>query len=81
LIYPGPRSSIRFERLREGIQDYEKIRILRQALTKQGESGAAGLAKLEAILKTVVNRDHTNVVIEAKKALVALSRETKTPAN
>lgn len=30
MIYPGPRSSIRFERLREGIQDYEKIRILRQ---------------------------------------------------
>lgn len=28
LIYPGSRSSIRFERLREGIQDFEKIRIL-----------------------------------------------------
>jgi len=32
LIYPGARSSIRFERLREGIQEYEKIRILRSAL-------------------------------------------------
>ncbi len=32
LVYPGPRSSIRFERLREGIQDYEKIRILRGTL-------------------------------------------------
>lgn len=30
LVYPGPRSSIRFERLREGIQDYEKVRILRE---------------------------------------------------
>lgn len=29
LVYPDARSSIRFERLREGIQDYEKIRILR----------------------------------------------------
>lgn len=28
-IYPGPRSSIRFERLREGIQAFEKIKILR----------------------------------------------------
>ncbi len=28
-VYPGPRSSIRFERLREGIQDFEKIRMLR----------------------------------------------------
>ncbi len=29
-VYPGSRSSIRFERLRDGIQDYEKIRILRK---------------------------------------------------
>ena len=31
VVYPGARSSIRFERLREGIQDFEKIRILRAA--------------------------------------------------
>lgn len=31
-IYPGPRSSIRFERLVEGLQDCEKIRILRSEL-------------------------------------------------
>lgn len=31
-IYPGPRSSIRFERLVEGLQDAEKIRILRSEL-------------------------------------------------
>lgn len=29
LVYPGPRSSMRFERLVEGIQTYEKIRILK----------------------------------------------------
>lgn len=29
MVYPGGRSSIRFERLREGVQDAEKIRILR----------------------------------------------------
>jgi hypothetical protein len=34
-VYPGGRSSIRFERLREGIQDAEKIRLLRAQL--QGE--------------------------------------------
>ena len=28
VVYPGARSSIRFERLREGIQDFEKIHIL-----------------------------------------------------
>lgn len=30
LVYPGNRSSIRFERLRDGIEEYEKIRILRE---------------------------------------------------
>jgi hypothetical protein len=29
LVYPGGESSIRFEKLREGIVDYEKIRLLR----------------------------------------------------
>jgi hypothetical protein len=30
LVYPGGNSSIRFEKLREGIVDFEKIRILRE---------------------------------------------------
>lgn len=34
-VYPDNRSSIRFERLREGIQDAEKIRILREELTEK----------------------------------------------
>ena len=38
-IYPGPRSSIRFERLVEGIQDCEKIRILREELKAEGATG------------------------------------------
>lgn len=29
LVYPGPRSSMRFERMIEGIQVYEKIRVLK----------------------------------------------------
>ena len=43
-IYPGPRSSIRFERLVEGLQDCEKIRILRGELKG---------AKLEKLNKTI----------------------------
>jgi len=38
LVYPGARSSIRFERLIEGIQDFEKVRILRKELKDQGRS-------------------------------------------
>jgi len=36
IVYPDNRSSIRFETLREGIQDAEKIRILREELKAKG---------------------------------------------
>jgi hypothetical protein len=35
-IYPGPRSSIRFEKLIEGIQDFEKIWILKEQFLSEG---------------------------------------------
>ena len=51
LVYPGARSSIRFERLREGIQDFEKIRILRRELSEGSSPEAkARLARLEEVL-------------------------------
>jgi len=37
LVYPGPRSSIRFERLIEGVQDFEKIRILKENFIKNNQ--------------------------------------------
>lgn len=79
LIYPGPRSSIRFERLREGIQDYEKIRILRDLLARQADEGQAHLEQLDAILGTIKNSDHTAVVNNAKAALLQLTREITFP--
>ena len=36
-FYPGPRSSIRFEKLIEGIQDFEKIRLLKEEFIKEGK--------------------------------------------
>lgn len=47
-IYPGPRSSIRFERLVEGLQDCEKIYVLREELEAKGATGK--LKKLNAKL-------------------------------
>jgi hypothetical protein len=41
IVYPGPRTSIRFERLIEGIQDYEKIRILKDELKAKGQTHKA----------------------------------------
>jgi hypothetical protein len=48
-IYPGPLSSIRFEKLIEGIQDYEKIEMLRKEYSRNNQSGK--LQELEAALK------------------------------
>ena len=48
LIYPGARSSIRMERLIEGIQDAEKIRLLREEFTRKKASGK--LQKLNRIV-------------------------------
>lgn len=59
-IYPGPRSSIRWERLIEGIQDAEKIRILREEFTAKNQKSK--LNKLNnAVSKFVVGSlDDTN---------------------
>ncbi|MCW3463277.1 DUF4091 domain-containing protein [Chitinophaga nivalis] len=48
-VYPGPRSSIRFERLVEGIQDFEKIRLLKAEFIRTNNQAA--LAKLEKMLQ------------------------------
>ncbi len=47
-VYPGPRTSIRFEKFVEGIQDYEKIRILREQFTR--DKNVAGLKSLDEML-------------------------------
>lgn len=47
-VYPGPRTSIRFEKLIEGIQDFEKINILKQQYKKSGEDKK--LSELENVL-------------------------------
>ncbi|HXS55074.1 MAG TPA: glycoside hydrolase domain-containing protein [Hanamia sp.] len=47
-FYPGPRTSIRFEKLIEGIQDFEKVRILREQFTKEGKT--ENLKKIDKML-------------------------------
>ncbi len=47
-VYPGPMTSIRFEKLIEGIQDFEKINILREQYKKNGEDKK--LRELETVL-------------------------------
>ncbi|MCP5546457.1 MAG: DUF4091 domain-containing protein [Akkermansiaceae bacterium] len=49
LVYPGDRSSVRFERLRDGIETFEKIRLLREHARKN-PALADGLRKLDQAL-------------------------------
>jgi hypothetical protein len=60
LVYPGGNSCIRFEKLREGIIDYEKILILRELASKSINKNVKNLmAALEAHLTTfTVERDY-----------------------
>jgi len=71
-IYPGPRTSIRFEKFIEGIQDFEKIRILREQFTKEGN--VEGIDELDDILcplnlNKVKNVNVAKILTEAKARL------------
>jgi hypothetical protein len=74
MVYPDARSSIRFERLIEGIQDAEKIRILRKQYSDENTSESlAKLNELEEAIKyfyTLEPSDDWNDKLnEAKKLL------------
>lgn len=81
LVYPGARSSIRFERLREGIVDYEKIRILRSKLGPvQAPAAADALRRLDTALAAFTWPASQKVpaaetVNSAKQALLAAARQ------
>jgi hypothetical protein len=61
MVYPGGRSSIRFERLREGIQDFEKIRIIRSLLkNKNNKEADEKSEKLERVLSSFEKENLTS---------------------
>ncbi len=54
LVYPGGNSCIRFEKLREGIVDFEKIRIIKELALKSNNSDVKNLLhELNAHLETL----------------------------
>jgi hypothetical protein len=82
LMYPGPRSSVRLERLREGFQDYEKIRIVKEKLSAMGNDGKIGLKSLDDALSVFAFEDmqgnkekYVKVVNDGKTVLEKLTRE------
>ena len=61
LVYPGGNSSLRFEKLREGIVDFEKIRILKQLAAKSTHKRVKELVdELNAHLQSFTNEHEFN---------------------
>lgn len=70
-VYPGG-SSIRFERLVEGIQDYEKIRLLKALFTKNKDTSK--LRRLNAVInefsiESLQTQSAAAMLLKAKKVL------------
>jgi len=80
-VYPEARTSIRFERLREGIQDFEKIRIIRENLSnKNTPESRKNLQRLETHLKkyeisSLENIPPESMLIEGKSLLNDISKQ------
>ncbi len=70
VVYPEGRSSVHFEKLIEGIQDFEKIHILRERWTAEGNS-----EKLEALNKALSLFTMSEVVKNGPDAALAAVKE------
>lgn len=71
-VYPGPWTSIRFEKLIEGIQDFEKIRILKEEFTRTNNTqNLDALNKALAVftMQTLDRISAITMVENAKKVL------------
>lgn len=68
LVYPGGNSCVRFEKLREGIVDFEKIRILREKGKKSADKKVQSLlVQLDEHLKVfLAEKDFNTEVIKGE---------------
>jgi hypothetical protein len=61
LVYPGGNSSLRLEKLREGITDFEKIRILKQLATRSTDKNVKKLIdELNVLLQSFMSEHEFN---------------------
>ena len=82
LVYPGNRSSIRFERLRDGIENNEKINLLRARAGKSPEAAAA-VQHMDEILADIFSVErstgdtHTDDVKRARLLIEQTARRLR----
>ncbi len=85
LVYPGNRTTLRFETLRDGIEDFEKIRILRECAsakasgTTEFKTAVENLEKFLAENFTISNglnseNDFSEQVLKARNLIDAASK-------
>jgi hypothetical protein len=80
MVYPGGLSSVRFERLREGIQDFEKIRILKSEWIAEGSVESEDMltllnGELEKFdIQSLTTKPAYELLVEGKQLLNHLSR-------
>ncbi len=72
LVYPGARTSIRFERLTEGIQAFEKIRILRSEFEKNNDTRSLEILNraLEPFTEETLGTTPAEKSVNAAKAVI-----------
>ena len=74
-VYPGPLSSIRFEKLIEGIQYFEKIKILKEEFKKESkekESKALNAVLMQFEIEKLSKQSAEEMVAKAKHILNTL---------
>lgn len=72
LVYPGNRSSIRFERLRDGIEEYEKIAQLRARASESPEAAAA-IERMDSGLEALFTVERSTAMQHAQDVARARS--------
>ena len=79
MVYPGGVSNIRFEKLREGIVDFEKIRIIRELAAKSSDKKVKDLAaQFDKHLTTFIgDRDYSKREYNASAMSAAVSKGKK----
>ncbi|MDF2441656.1 MAG: hypothetical protein JWN98_2640 [Abditibacteriota bacterium] len=74
LIYPGPRSSIRWELLRDGIEESEKLRVLRQ----QAPLSPTVITALEQFKNPQKLGDENSIIAQVEAARHAVQEASRT---
>lgn len=79
MVYPGGASNIRFEKLREGIVDFEKMRILRELASKSKDNKVKTLAtQFDKHLSTFIgDQDYSKREYNAAAMTEAVSKGKK----